>query len=98
MNTREWFNTLKAMAAVGGLDLACHEAYANPGQVWATDADVAAMLRRAAASDDFDPSLLTVLARLCPCKLSMDAEFPTPAEVVDYVKHILESECHEHLD
>ena len=98
MEIREWFNALRAMAAVGGLELACHEAYATPGVVWSTNADVAAMLRRAAASDDFDPSLLTVLARLCPCKLSMGAEFPTPDEVVDYVKHILESECHEHLD
>lgn len=98
MNTREWFNTLKAMAAVGGLGLACHEAFEMPGAYWIPDDEIAAMLRVAIDGGEFDHDLLVMLARNCPCKLSTGAEFPTPAEVVDYVKHILESECHEHLD
>lgn len=98
MNTREWFNTLRAMAAVGGLDLACHEAYVEPGSRWADNSAVAAMLRRAADAGAFEHDLLALLANICPCKLSMGAEFPTPDEVVAFVKHVLESECHEHLD
>lgn len=95
MNIREWFNTLKAMAAVGGLDLACHEAFVEPGACWAHNDAVAAMLREAAASGTFAHDLLVTLARICPCKLSTGSEFPTPAEVVDYVRHVLESECHD---
>lgn len=98
MNTREWFNTLKAMAAVGGLDLVCHEAFEMPGAYSIPDNEVAAMLRCDIACGTFYHGTLLTLARLCPCKLSTGAEFPTPDEVVDYAKHILESECHEHLD